>query len=703
MKYYLDCPYDEKDEAKAMGAKWDKAVKKWFYESDTIDHRFDKWQGDDSETTKTAPKTYNLEKINNCVIEHAPFIVFDTETTGIMNGNDNRITQIAFAAYSYNENKERYEMQDHLFMLAKANVDVVRNIEQAEQPTDENIKKALENEFIYKLSSAVKKYEKGIAQCQSEILSINEQLDKGNCTQEELVQLQNKAEKIEKKVEKYTNFLNEVFPDDEHKEIVKSHAIGLDMCKEYIAKHYDEKKAFLTENIKIKELLLSQGIDMENWISSGEGLNPQEMQAGIIEFLNNNYNEETLLLCNGMYYANHYLSKEEMFLPKMIFSDVIKAAGEYNSEHQEAGSKIACNYKEFADLYKSSTGKEIKTFDAFTKALCLAELACKMTGSGLSHNSDKSVANSAKAEVLYNQTCTMDAEEASSLLWKPDEVPNFMKDNCIFDSLEYVNFGNDRKYVDIDRLFEIDENLEITLGGEKEPIKSWDELEAKIKSYNADISEELLNRIKGKYAEIETAVKQQTEKTDKTNEKGPDNDFLLELQRQLDNFDNRLSLISQQEKSITEDYNIVFEKAIKKINKELPAIAKFAIEVFGKIYPEKIAGIHVVISDNPNIIDRVDVKRKFEDHPIDQQPLITLSYAPETGGNCVPVKKAYLIDGIQGDYELLKKIVDNYSAFKENIEVTIGNMFSQHYEQRLDNIEKMKKNIKQIQSYLDKD
>lgn len=31
MRFYIDCPYSEKDEAKSLGAKWDKLEKKWYY------------------------------------------------------------------------------------------------------------------------------------------------------------------------------------------------------------------------------------------------------------------------------------------------------------------------------------------------------------------------------------------------------------------------------------------------------------------------------------------------------------------------------------------------------------------------------------------------------------------------------------------------------------------------------------------------
>jgi hypothetical protein len=40
---YLDCPYEEKDEARGRGAKWDKALKKWFVPSGKDFDDFEEW------------------------------------------------------------------------------------------------------------------------------------------------------------------------------------------------------------------------------------------------------------------------------------------------------------------------------------------------------------------------------------------------------------------------------------------------------------------------------------------------------------------------------------------------------------------------------------------------------------------------------------------------------------------------------------
>ena len=32
-KFYINCPYDEKDLAKALGAKWDNDARKWYVDA----------------------------------------------------------------------------------------------------------------------------------------------------------------------------------------------------------------------------------------------------------------------------------------------------------------------------------------------------------------------------------------------------------------------------------------------------------------------------------------------------------------------------------------------------------------------------------------------------------------------------------------------------------------------------------------------
>lgn len=42
-RFYLDCPYAEKDEAKALGARWDHTARKWYVPDDVDKNLFTQW------------------------------------------------------------------------------------------------------------------------------------------------------------------------------------------------------------------------------------------------------------------------------------------------------------------------------------------------------------------------------------------------------------------------------------------------------------------------------------------------------------------------------------------------------------------------------------------------------------------------------------------------------------------------------------
>ncbi len=42
-KFYINCPYDEKDLAKALGAKWDKDERKWYVPKGVDKDKFKRW------------------------------------------------------------------------------------------------------------------------------------------------------------------------------------------------------------------------------------------------------------------------------------------------------------------------------------------------------------------------------------------------------------------------------------------------------------------------------------------------------------------------------------------------------------------------------------------------------------------------------------------------------------------------------------
>ena len=67
-KVYMNVPYAQKDEAKALGAKWDKDVKKWYYEGSVKDFtKFGKWILGENEDAVIAYETlYIIEADRVC-------------------------------------------------------------------------------------------------------------------------------------------------------------------------------------------------------------------------------------------------------------------------------------------------------------------------------------------------------------------------------------------------------------------------------------------------------------------------------------------------------------------------------------------------------------------------------------------------------------------------------------------------------------
>ena len=42
-RFYVNCPYDDKDEAKELGARWDNAKRQWFVPDGVDINLFEKW------------------------------------------------------------------------------------------------------------------------------------------------------------------------------------------------------------------------------------------------------------------------------------------------------------------------------------------------------------------------------------------------------------------------------------------------------------------------------------------------------------------------------------------------------------------------------------------------------------------------------------------------------------------------------------
>ncbi len=69
-KTYLNVPYGEKDAAKALGAKWDAAIKKWYAPANSDPTQFAKWQTEASSAAAKKPKSRSSGNILAGVTTH---------------------------------------------------------------------------------------------------------------------------------------------------------------------------------------------------------------------------------------------------------------------------------------------------------------------------------------------------------------------------------------------------------------------------------------------------------------------------------------------------------------------------------------------------------------------------------------------------------------------------------------------------------
>lgn len=445
----------------------------------------------------------NNEKLQSYLVEQKrPLIFYNVETTGCMNGNDNRITQIALTAYEYNNTSGKYELQDHMFLLAKANENSLQNIENRSLTTDENITALLKEEYVFNYTDNVKK---DIKNCQNRQKTLQNKIDKAvvkygensaqvedfqNRLLEEIAMEENLAQELNEKT---------AYAAEHEKDLIESQE-----CLDYVDKYFALKKEQLENQTPLKDVLFSQGINLDTWRKSGLGLSFGEIQIGINKFLQSYAKEDSVFMSNGTYFAKHYMDKERLSLNKDKEEiDVPKVLGQ--TDWTYSLSKIS------ADYFRK-TGKTIQNFDALTKALCMAEMIGSRIGVSFKNTSQKYLEEQAKWEVAKGRdgdyidgdyVLTMSQLEKANIVM---DIPRYDKNIPIFNSLEYVDFGSERRYVDIDKMFEVNNNFEITLEGEKDPIKTWEELEAKIKALNGEISPELLNRIHEKYDEIKEQV-----------------------------------------------------------------------------------------------------------------------------------------------------------------------------------------------------
>ena len=52
-RFYLECPFDEKDMCKSIGGRWDMDKRKWFVASELDPDQFRRWWPDDASATKS--------------------------------------------------------------------------------------------------------------------------------------------------------------------------------------------------------------------------------------------------------------------------------------------------------------------------------------------------------------------------------------------------------------------------------------------------------------------------------------------------------------------------------------------------------------------------------------------------------------------------------------------------------------------------
>ncbi len=446
----------------------------------------------------------HLDRLHNNIgaSKHAPFIVYDVETTGRMNGHDNRITEVALAAYAWNPSANQYELQDNIFILAKPDIEQLKRLESLAKPTEENVRAELESEYAYNFGRKERQaYERCLTNIQTYEKHVADHLAgkyKGRFSFAVL------SSRLSEYKDKLPGLKKAADDAAEYKAMVGDDIKETEECKAYVKEHFDAKFNEMMNAPSLADELKVQGIDLKEYIKGELGCTSSEMQTGIAEFLKKRDSGETFFITNGTYFQKHYLSKAGMSIekdPDMIvdYSLILR--------EPDSGS-VDVRLGSFIKDYKTRTGKEIRTFDAFTKALCYAEIAAATCSVKLSNRSLEQLTNAVKEDAFKNDNnYVMSISAMANVNWAPLRGSmEGLKIDYKFDSLEYVEFGNDRRYVDLDKMFEVNDNFEITLEGDKEPIKSWEELEAKIKALNSDISPELLEKIKTKFEEIEHKV-----------------------------------------------------------------------------------------------------------------------------------------------------------------------------------------------------
>lgn len=94
-RYYINCPYAEKEEAKALGARWDPRERKWYYTDKSKTEAFRKWlSGEKSRVPAVLTakeEEYRMPALEPVIFKKLrlkDFVIIDTETTGLLEDDE---------------------------------------------------------------------------------------------------------------------------------------------------------------------------------------------------------------------------------------------------------------------------------------------------------------------------------------------------------------------------------------------------------------------------------------------------------------------------------------------------------------------------------------------------------------------------------------------------------------------------------------
>ena len=116
-KIYLNVPYNEKEQAKSLGARWDAKVKKWFFHGAVSEFsKFGKWIADGYEQTLIVYECFHIiESLRTCFKcgENTRVIGFGIREHSILMDNDDD-------TYSIDDPDDFPEMENEIYLAWSA-------------------------------------------------------------------------------------------------------------------------------------------------------------------------------------------------------------------------------------------------------------------------------------------------------------------------------------------------------------------------------------------------------------------------------------------------------------------------------------------------------------------------------------------------------------------------------------------------------